>query len=90
MSSGINDLHNANFIFISPNPNSGNFDIQFSDNTIFKNMSLKIYNSLGKLVYSEQTESSQNLRLNLKLTSGLYMLELNGNNKRAYKKMVVD
>jgi para-nitrobenzyl esterase len=70
--------------FFYPNPTSGNITIETSQ----KDVDLKIYNALGKLVFSKKNVSSQQLQLN-DLKSGIYSLILSSNNRQENRKLIV-
>jgi len=86
---GVNDLSSSDKIKLFPNPNNGNFEIIFNDNTSVKN--IKIYNSLGIIVYKNNVEGkfSKNIRLN-NLPDGIYYLRINyNNNNLIFKKIII-
>lgn len=67
----------AENITISPNPNAGNFNIQFP-NELEGSFQVKIFNSQGALVYSKkeaQDDRSLNVQMDLSnISSGIYNL----------------
>lgn len=74
---------------VYPNPGNGSFTFSFPVKSSEKIYQLIIYNSLGKIVFSKQIDSFQIKSINTALLSGYYTLELKGNNKSIYKKIVV-
>ncbi|MCB0805999.1 MAG: T9SS type A sorting domain-containing protein [Bacteroidales bacterium] len=75
---GINE-NNFEDISVYPNPNSGIFTVEFS--TVLKdNVTIKVLNTLGKVIYSEENlESTGNFSKTLDLSNfdkGLYFLVL--------------
>jgi len=67
------------FINISPNPNNGEFNLVFSG--ISENLSLKIYSSIGQLIYSKIiTESNYKIDLT-QHPNGIYFIKLIQNGK---------
>lgn len=71
-------------LVVYPNPTSGNIAIE----TLQKNVDLKIYNALGKLVFSKKSVSSQKLNLH-DLKSGIYSVILSSNNRQENRKLIV-
>lgn len=66
-----------NFIKLYPNPNKGIFTISLYRN--FKDLSVKVYDVFGKLVYSN-LENSSNFEINISsLPSAMYFVKLNSN-----------
>lgn len=85
------NLVNLNeLIIIQPNPNNGNFEIVSSEE--IKNLEIVVFNSFGKLVYSNNNGNCQSgCRINVtaNLSTGIYYLHVISGNSRAVKKIVV-
>ncbi|WP_405569812.1 T9SS type A sorting domain-containing protein [Winogradskyella sp. Asnod2-B02-A] len=73
-----------NEIVIYPNPTSGQLSV--ANNVSFNQMN--IYSIDGKLIMQKSLQNGTNT-FNLDLNSGIYVLECNGENSRAIKKLVV-
>ena len=87
---GISNLNENNFE-IFPNPNNGQFTIQFKKNT--EPFRISLVNSIGVLVFDKDLNFSGNqkgLNMNLKeLESGLYFIEIETNAKRLFEKVII-
>lgn len=76
---------NANFdVLFYPNPSNGNLTIQTSET----NIDLKIYNTLGKLVFTKTDFNSQKLNLH-DLNSGIYSVIISSNNRQENRKLIL-
>ncbi|PHS07846.1 MAG: glycosyl hydrolase [Kordia sp.] len=85
---GIDDLEAGQFV-LYPNPSTGIFNIKFKD--VNTDTSFNVYDVTGKIVYSKLENQISNeyiLDLN-QLSSGIYFLEVESNNKRATKKLMI-
>ena len=72
---------------IFPNPTKDYFDIKLDESG---NLEILIYNSLGKLLYSETTTTTINKRINTTTwASGIYYLQLTQNGKSTTQKIAV-
>ncbi|WP_179351928.1 T9SS type A sorting domain-containing protein [Winogradskyella vidalii] len=71
-------------ITIYPNPTSG--QVILDNNKSFKQMN--VYSIDGKLMLQKTLQIGTN-EMNLDLNSGMYVLELNGDNTKAVKKLIV-
>jgi hypothetical protein len=70
---------------IYPNPNDGSFRLS----GLAQNTTLKIYNSLGEVVFKKEIrEKSSLIQLN-HLTTGIYFIEVISENNRSIKRMIV-
>ena len=84
---GLGDLEVSELI-LSPNPSSGIFKLNWELQT---QVSIKIYDSLGKLVFYEQTRDlSKNSEIELKASKGIYFLKVNSLNKEITKKLIIN
>ena len=88
---GLNNILKDEFIHVYPNPAK---DFLKIDLTIFdlisNNLEIELINTLGQLI-SKQKITSKNTEINLdNITSGLYILKLNSNNKIKTIKFIVE
>ena len=89
---GIDDLGDGFAFVIYPNPNDGDFFISF--NVPYKdNYSLKIFNSIGQLVFNEtltdfQGEYSHPMKFKT-LAKGGYMLKFSGTTGKLIKRIII-
>jgi hypothetical protein len=87
---GIADNINESNLNIYPNPNSGSFTFELNG---FKNdVTVKVYNALGKVVYqSEKLEVNGNLSqtIDLDAEAGVYYMHIEGKNILINKKVVI-
>lgn len=87
-STGINNsvkaIHN---IDVYPNPSSGSFTVKGN----FKGASLtcNVYNILGTLVHSEIVGISNEFKLNLNLTNGVYFIKVEDSQRTYTSKLVI-
>ena len=73
-------------IYIYPNPNKGEFFIQFNSN---KNRTFEVYNSIGKLVLQSSTNNS-NVQIDLTNNPrGIYFVKISDENSTSIKKVVL-
>ncbi|SDS85480.1 T9SS type A sorting domain-containing protein [Winogradskyella sediminis] len=74
----------SNEVRLYPNPTTGNLNLDH--NTLFTQMN--VYSIQGKLIMQESLHVGSNA-LNLNLSAGMYLVELQGENARATKKLVI-
>ncbi|MCG9879813.1 MAG: T9SS type A sorting domain-containing protein [Bacteroidia bacterium] len=79
-----NILKNSDFVetIVYPNPSSGLFTIECEENS-----EIRVYNLLGKLVYSNLHSSKSEINLG-KLPKGIYILEARNNNSKTFKLII--
>lgn len=86
-----NTLFNSD-LFIFPNPTNENINIVLK-NLVFGNLSLKITNVLGQIVYSENTESVSSFysaSINISnFKDGIYSLIISDNSGKTYSSLIV-
>lgn len=82
---GINELQEANFFTIYPNPNNGSFII--ATNT-FGNTILEIYNVAGQLILSNHLTQNHTTVDLTKFSKGMYFVKVNTGSKVTIEKMV--
>ncbi|MDA6068189.1 M12 family metallo-peptidase [Flavobacterium sp. AC] len=88
---GTPDVQNADFT-LYPNPNKGNFTIQFKSDAI-NTIQVFIYDILGKKVYYDFFEKTAYFNQNIQLSnisSGVYFVTVLEGNKRTVKKIIVN
>lgn len=89
---GIYDNNISKYVQIYPNPNSGSFNIEFTQMTD-EEISIQLYNALNEIVYQEsmQQKSSaftQKVEVSY-LPDGIYFLKIEGKNNSMIKKMII-
>ena len=73
---------------IYPNPNNGNFTIEFNDNS---SKNIQIIDITGKIVYSLNEISTSNLQLNIQeLNSGVFIIKITSKNKSLLQKLIIN
>ena len=78
----------ANDLSVYPNPNAGNFRINFSEN--MRNAEIKIFNPVGCVILRQKiTSSVQNIDLSNQ-PSGIYFVELSSDKGVATKKVAIN
>ena len=81
---GVAELPVFNFK-ITQNPTTGILNLKSNELVM-----LKIYDTLGKLVFYEKNRDlTQNSQINLALPKGLYFLKVNIGNKVIAKKLII-
>lgn len=87
----INNLNGSNkeFVRIYPNPVSQLLNLRFQDSAITKKIS--IYNTLGQLLYSNQTNNSNlEIDVNALSTQGIIMIRVDSNGIVSYHKVIIN
>ena len=77
---GINEYENS-MISVYPNPFSTSATITISNISIFKNIELKMYNSLGEVVMSKSITSEETTLDTTNLPAGVYFYKVTSDNK---------
>lgn len=72
---------------VYPNPNRGNFNIKLRDNK--ENISLKMIDISGKVVFSQKYVNVSNMNVNFNFSSGIYYIELTSKNNSYYQKIII-
>ena len=84
---GMGDLEVSELI-LSPNPSTGIFKLNWELQT---QVTIKIYDSLGKLVFYEKSRDlSKNSEIELKASKGIYFLKVNSLNQEITKKLIIN
>ena len=78
---------NTTEINVFPNPNNGNFTIQFD--TISENNSVEIYSVLGQKVFEKSDIKTNTLEI-LNLEKGVYFIKVNHQKNTKTKKVIVN
>jgi subtilisin-like proprotein convertase family protein len=89
-------LANESFAFqdfrLYPNPNNGNFTIQFNSNSSSK-VKVDVYDIRGRKIYENEFHNSDFFNENIKLNnvlSGFYFVDITNGDKRVVKKINVN
>jgi len=83
----VNDLSDYG-MQINPNPSTGEFTIITSEDAL---SNVKIYNSLGQLVFSKDENKSNTINIDLsKQGKGAYFIVINKNDKMIKSKIVIN
>jgi hypothetical protein len=77
-------LEELNRIMVYPNPSRGFLNLR----NITTPTEIKIYDTLGRLAFKQST--AQDIRIDLNLGSGIYLLQLKSSRGSLIKKMVVE
>lgn len=72
--------------YVHPNPSSGNFTISSNN---MNNGTISIFNSTGKLVYTNKEITTLPTELNLDLKAGIYFLKINSKNDELIHKLLI-
>ena len=81
------DEFDASDLEVSPNPSTGLFKLDWKLNKL---VTIKIYDTLGKLVFYEKNRDlSQNPEIKLQVPKGLYFLKVNTTNREITKKLII-
>jgi Secretion system C-terminal sorting domain/Putative Ig domain len=73
ITTGINENNLFKNVFVYPNPNDGVVNINLGD---LKDVTVKVFNVRGKLVYSKKNTNTSLFQFNLDVSSGTYFIEL--------------
>ncbi len=86
LSVGINMLNSVlNQIAVFPNPSTGLVNIDLNNLT---DASIKVFNITGKLIYQENEINSSPYQFELNASSGVYIIEINTNQKKQFFKLI--
>jgi hypothetical protein len=89
---GLSSYKNETQFTIFPNPNNGSFNIEIN-NAKEKNYQLEIFNSLGEIIYSENSFTKNNSivkQIQLEnVAKGIYFIQIKGLEKSSIKKIII-
>ncbi len=75
-----------NIVKISPNPSSGDFNVDFGTINMAKS-SVRVYDTQGKVVFTSENNSNLMVISLDKLANGIYLLEVKTENERITKRL---
>ena len=85
---GVNEIDSSSFA-IYPNPADKNVNIEFS-NSLNTSGKLSIYSLNGRQVHQQQLDTINQAKINVdKLSSGVYIIQLNIQNRSFTKKLII-
>ena len=84
---GIEEQGSIDDIIVSPNPTSGNVRVQLG---VLQNVSITVFNSIGKLVYSESKISASDYNFELNVIPGFYLIEIRSEGKLKRLKLIIE
>jgi hypothetical protein len=84
----IEESETTNGFTISPNPNNGNFNLRFKDQS-FSEAELIIFDAMGRKIFKKKLQYQQN-SINLQgLQSGLYFAQIHSGESKTVKKFII-
>jgi len=91
---GINEQDKSkDIVVIAPNPNNGNFAINYVTDKN-KKVTVKIIDGVGRVIYNKQeavNNGFNNINVDIEnLSTGIYLLELTSGNTRVLEKLLID
>ncbi|MBC7747368.1 MAG: T9SS type A sorting domain-containing protein, partial [Methylotenera sp.] len=87
---GISDIEINDFV-VYPNPNKGNFNIQFT-NKYSAGVKVMVHDLLGRKLYENKFENKSNFNENIQLKNtqpGLYLLTVIDGNRKEVRKILI-
>ena len=88
---GVDTSELADFV-ITPNPNKGNFTIQFKSNSN-NDIKIAVYDMSGRRIFENNYENnglfSQNIQLDT-IQTGVYIVNVNDGNKKEVKRIIIE
>ncbi|MGE0567806.1 MAG: LamG-like jellyroll fold domain-containing protein [Bacteroidia bacterium] len=88
MNVGIIENNLAKSIKLYPNPASNQLNIQLAEKEAAA--IVKVFDLTGKLILSKEFNQTEKIRMDLSLTKGLYLVELNASNKKSVFKLNIE
>lgn len=89
---GIEDIENISDVLVFPNPNAGQFKVQFY--SLRKSeVNFSIYNLLGQEVWNEEHSialGKQEFDIDSKLNTGIYLLKIESDSEQILKTLVIE
>ncbi len=86
-----NDQFKATSFSILPNPNKGNFTIQFTSNSM-NNRKIEVIDLSGRVIFEnifDQTSLSENIQL-FNTETGVYIVSITDGNNKMFKKIIIE
>lgn len=85
----VSELNENSTILVYPNPASDFVEIDFNG-LMQKNISLTVYNSIGKLVESYVYKNTKSIKLNtVNFSNGIYFIQVNVNDKKIVNRLTI-
>ena len=88
---GVNTNELSDFV-ITPNPNKGNFTIQFKSNSN-NDIKIAVYDMSGRRIFENNYENTGLFTQNIQLESiqtGVYIVNVNDGNKKEVKRIIIE
>jgi hypothetical protein len=70
------DTESYNTISVFPNPSSTYFDVKITSNNDYKYATAILYNSLSQIVYSNNYNNNESIRVKNDFENGIYYLKI--------------
>ena len=83
---GINGISLFDNVSVFPNPNLGIVNIELGT---LKNVTVKVFNTTGQLIYNKEQINTSKYQLELNEASGIYFVEVHSNNKNQQYKLII-
>jgi uncharacterized repeat protein (TIGR03803 family) len=74
-------------VAIYPNPSQGLVNIDLGS---LKNVSIKVHNVTGQLIYKDENINIPNYQFEIKESNGVYFIEINSNNEEQKYKLIIE
>ena len=74
-------------LVIYPNPSNGELNIDFGKN--YNHINISAYDTNGKKVYETSNQNSLNLKIQLNLPAGFYLITITADNKNTTRKLII-
>jgi len=87
-----NEAHLLHDFAIYPNPNKGNFNIQFENNTS-NEIKVNVYDMRGRIIFENTYSNQLTFNENIQLTnaqSGVYLVSVTDGNSKVVKRIVIE
>jgi hypothetical protein len=97
---GIEDVNSDADVLVYPNPSDGNFIVEFANGQAADHASIKVYNTLGQLIFSSKEKINDGEfkkeihlcdedRRHCAFSNGVYFIEITASDVFARKKITV-
>ncbi|MDA9262148.1 T9SS type A sorting domain-containing protein [bacterium] len=87
-STALIETNNDIFLSIYPNPNNGDFNIEFSNNA-FEKATLTLYDIQGKILLNKKLEKSNN-SIVINTNPGIYIAKIKIDNQEVVKRIIIN